>query len=138
MYSVGGPAPPLLLFPLFMHLMFLHGGSIAAPLFFNATNSTESVDIVIMPLIQETIVNVQLPFESMSGPSNLEEGGSHVQQDAATFQSFIHSGRQFIATQLEYWRGVLFFGSDVPGVAPVSPAPPSKRRSGMLGRIDLV
>jgi hypothetical protein len=97
MYSSG--ASQLLLLPVVaMHLLFLHGGSFAAPLVFHSSNATGAQDDhavldIAPPTSQIFISDMVVPH--------------HTAPSSSTLQSIIQAGARYIQPLFSYLQGLM-------------------------------
>lgn len=120
MYSSG--ASQLLFLPVLMQLLFLHGGSFAAPLVSHSSNATDHAVLDIAPGSQIFISDIVVPNHTSS---------------SSTLQSIIQAGARYIQPLVSYLQGLMGTPELVETAAtPQSGAIRSRLRG--LKKVDLV
>lgn len=123
MYSSG--ASQLLFLPVLMQLLFLHGGSFAAPLVSHSSNATDAQDHAVLdiaPGSQIFISDIVVPNHTSS---------------SSTLQSIIQAGARYIQPLVSYLQGLMGTPELVETAAtPQSGAIRSRLRG--LKKVDLV
>jgi hypothetical protein len=126
-----------LLLPVVMHLLFLHGGSFAAPLVFDS-NSTDVQAHTVLD------INVSSPAAAQASDhasQNIFSGMLASHQAPSTLQSIIQTGARYIQPLVSYLQGLMGSIETVDAEA----TPQSRQSAGMirhrlkgLRKVDLV